>query len=290
MTKQKKKSSIVLVDDEAAALRTMETALRIEGFDSVEMFDSWKKAAKSIDPESTDAILLDIIMPDISGLDALRECRNCYPQIPVIMVTAVNDVEKAVTCMKSGAADYLTKPLNINRFIECINNVLIVDALEKEEAIVKKNPGINHGTIPYTATEKLVSLDKVLGSILKADLSGVSDKDLQMLQLFENIMHEQKMFLDPDIALDIVAERMNTNIVYARKLLKKAYNVNFRLYVNALRISEFIQLTRSDESVLLSIEGLCRSVGFTRRATFYEAFKAITGSTPGLWLEKITAL
>jgi YesN/AraC family two-component response regulator len=286
--------TIVLIDDEEAALRTMELALSVAGYHGIEMHTSWYAAVRGMDPARTALLLIDIIMPAVTGIDALVESRKRFPSIPVVMVTAVNDVDSAVACMKLGAADYLIKPLKNDRFLNCIRSVLLVDELQKQSGDEDEDRECDDENvlcvpdlIPAASTERLSRLEHYLNCFIDVDISKIPVESRSMFYAFADLMHDQKVFLDPDISLDGVAERMHTNITYLRTFIKTVFKANFRLYVNALRIREFLTLAYRADSSLLSIEGLCASVGFSRKATFYSAFKTITGSTPGYWLSAL---
>ena len=280
------KHAIVLIDDEYAALRAMDLALCVDGFCHVQMFTSWSAATKKINPLQTSAILLDLIMPDVSGIDALKECLCYYPWIPVIIVTGVNDVESAVTCMKLGAVDYLTKPLNNNRFVNCVRNVLFADSLQNNKTSIVVKPDKDEGTSHLTVTEKITALESLLGKIVSVKNNPMTIKHRMMLNQFVTIMKDRKAYIDPDINMSSVAKQMNSNTTYLRIFLRNVFQCSFSQYVNTLRILDFIVNARKNQG-LLSIEGICRMVGFTRRATFYDVFKSITGMAQG---EYITGL
>jgi YesN/AraC family two-component response regulator len=285
-TENKDEIPIYLVDDEPAALRAMKLTLSLHSFNHVQCSSSWEDARKKIPASENGIAVLDILMPGTSGIDALRECRSRFPSIWTIMVTAVNDLESAVTCMKLGASDYLVKPLDHNRFVACIKNVLAVEMFSEADKHIVKIPADANVITPPTSTEKLATLEKRLDSIIIPQNQNAASDFAAMLRNFTEILHTQKAYLDKDISMELVASRMGTNVVYLRAFISSVFKVNFRAYVNAMRIREFFYLARKQGSSCLkySVEGLCTTVGFRRRATFYEAFKAITGTTPGDWL------
>ncbi len=137
MDKQIKKGKILIVDDE----RSVRESFRIMLKDDYEILlaDSGKSAKKIIHGYEVDLVILDIRLPDISGIDLLKEIKSINPDIEVIMVTAVNEVQSAVKCIKLGAYEYIVKPfivedmLNIiSRAIERRNLVQKVSYLEEK--------------------------------------------------------------------------------------------------------------------------------------------------------------
>jgi len=103
--------SILTVDDETAFCKSMGEFLKRKGY-KVRSSQSGKEALKSIDHEKPDIVFLDLLMPDMHGKDILREIKKRYHDIPIIMITAINDAKKAIELLIQGASDYLTKPVD----------------------------------------------------------------------------------------------------------------------------------------------------------------------------------
>ena len=137
---------VYVVDDEKVAREGVVLALRkhykIEGFSNAE--DTIETVLNSPPP---DLILLDIGLPGMGGIDALKKIKELYPQIIVIMITAYEDVETVVSAMKQGAYDYVVKPLQMNALMVTVRNALETIKLRKEiqllhEKYLKENlPG-----------------------------------------------------------------------------------------------------------------------------------------------------
>jgi len=77
-------------------------------------------------------VLFDIKIPDIPGVDLLKSFKYKFPHVPIIIITSVDEVETAVTCMKIGASDYLTRPLERDRFISSVKRTMEMNTLRKE--------------------------------------------------------------------------------------------------------------------------------------------------------------
>jgi len=105
--------SILTVDDEIAFCKMIARFLESKGY-KVRSSQSGKDALKSIDHEKPDIVLLDLIIPDIKGEDILKKIKKDYPDIPVIIITALNDSKKAIELLIHGASDYLTKPVDLS--------------------------------------------------------------------------------------------------------------------------------------------------------------------------------
>lgn len=105
--------SILIVDDEILTLRNLKKALEKENYE-VHIADSGEKALEIIDSDKPHLILLDLMLPGISGIEVLKRIKENKSETIVIMMTAYEILEKAVEAMKLGAYDYLLKPFKIN--------------------------------------------------------------------------------------------------------------------------------------------------------------------------------
>ena len=105
---------ILVVDDELSIRKPIRIALLQAGYEVVEATDG-QEAIHALgdgdNPLLVDAILCDIRMPRINGIDAIQFFRSHYPSIPVIVLTGYPDCDLAVTLMKMGVRDYLVKPV-----------------------------------------------------------------------------------------------------------------------------------------------------------------------------------
>ncbi|MCR9213779.1 MAG: sigma-54 dependent transcriptional regulator [Proteobacteria bacterium] len=108
--------NILIIDDEVNLRRSLAFTLRQAGFDCVEA-QNGHVGCKLAKKESPDIILLDVRMPGMSGLDVLERLNGDLPDTPVIMMSAFDDTQDAVNAMKMGAADYLSKPFDIDELI-----------------------------------------------------------------------------------------------------------------------------------------------------------------------------
>ena len=105
---------ILVVDDNEDNRYTLHRRLKKDGYSEISLANGGQEALDIVYEESFDLILLDLMMPDISGLEVLQQVKSDpdLRHIPVIMVTASDDVESAAECIQSGADDYITKPIN----------------------------------------------------------------------------------------------------------------------------------------------------------------------------------
>ena len=105
---------VVLVDDEESVLHATAAVLHSAGVANIEMVQDGRRLLPSLERQPASAVLLDLFMPHIMGTKLLPDIVHLYPEVPVIVMTAAQDVETAVRSMKEGAFDYLVKPVAIN--------------------------------------------------------------------------------------------------------------------------------------------------------------------------------
>ncbi len=124
-------SKILVVDDDQSICRNLKEILTDKGHD-VEAVNSGFEALKLLDESDFDVVLLDLVMPGMTGMELLSEIRLKKPNTQVVMITAFATIENAVEAMKRGATDYVSKPFKMNE-IEVVVNMALEDAKFKEQ-------------------------------------------------------------------------------------------------------------------------------------------------------------
>jgi two-component system response regulator HydG len=131
------KEKILVVDDEQSHRTMLKAVLGREGYEVSEA-DDGTSAVKAVENDPFDLILMDIRMIDMDGIEAVGEIKKISPSIPVIMMTAYASVKTAVEALKSGAYDYLTKPLDIDELKILIKKALDYYHLQEENLFLKE--------------------------------------------------------------------------------------------------------------------------------------------------------
>lgn len=127
-------ATILIVDDEEVVLNGVRRTLRANGFDEVLMCADSRNVEPLLQGEPIALILLDLMMPHIGGRELLERIASSHPEIPVIVVTAEQDVRVAVDCMKVGAYDYLLKPVGADELMSTVRRALEHRELRDENA------------------------------------------------------------------------------------------------------------------------------------------------------------
>jgi DNA-binding NtrC family response regulator len=131
------KGSILVIDDEADIRESLETLLGLEGY-SVELAQNGTEGLHRLESRGYDLVLLDLMMPDRSGMDVLKEVRERDRDTPIFMITAYGSVEAAVTALKFGANDYFSKPWDNEKLVIEIERMIGARRLEHENRHLKR--------------------------------------------------------------------------------------------------------------------------------------------------------
>lgn len=119
-----KNLSILVVDDEAGILEMFKNIFKKKGW-NVFTAPTGNLALELVEKENLDLILLDIRLPDISGMDVLKEIKQKHAQLPVIMVTGFGyDNELVNEALRLGASGYVSKGMSVSEVVETVDNVL----------------------------------------------------------------------------------------------------------------------------------------------------------------------
>ncbi|MCJ7568150.1 MAG: sigma-54 dependent transcriptional regulator [Anaerolineales bacterium] len=130
-------ATVLIVDDEETARSFISDALTDAGYEAIEA-GTLAEANKAIDEGAGDIILLDVMLPDGSGLSLLDRLALENPRPPVILITAFGEVDTAVDAMKKGALDFLQKPLDLERLLQAVERSSEVVGLRRELDLLRR--------------------------------------------------------------------------------------------------------------------------------------------------------
>jgi len=132
---------ILIVDDDPVQRRLLESMVRRAGYDVViaEGGDAAAALLTGADAASIDAVVLDLVMPDLDGLGVLGRIRDAGLAIPVIVQTAHGGIDNVVSAMRAGATDFVVKPVGAERLEVSLRNALATRALESEIQRLKRS-------------------------------------------------------------------------------------------------------------------------------------------------------
>ncbi len=131
------KRSILICDDEKNIRSGLSMAMELEGFETLSAEDG-SVAWQIINKESVDLVITDLRMPKISGEELLKKINSAYPRMPVIILTGHGTIETAVEAMRSGAIDFFTKPVDLDRLTLVVKKALSTTDLYAEHELLKQ--------------------------------------------------------------------------------------------------------------------------------------------------------
>lgn len=170
---------ILLVDDDAGFLEETRRALHTNGITSITTLTDSSKVFQELASGTHSILILDWVMPGLSGADLLPEIVRQYPHLPVIILTGVNDLENVVSCIKQGAYDYITKPLDANRLISIVQKAFTTEELANQN---KKLTGYLQGQ-PLESPECF------------SDIITCSDRMQALFKIIEAMQHSRQPVL-----------------------------------------------------------------------------------------------
>jgi len=117
------KEKILVIDDEVSILEVVKLGLEEAGF-KIDVFSDPIEALNAFSESNYDAVLTDINMPEMSGLEVLRRCKKINPESVVILITAYSSIDSAIEAIRGGALDYIRKPFRMEELILRLNEAL----------------------------------------------------------------------------------------------------------------------------------------------------------------------
>jgi DNA-binding NtrC family response regulator len=128
---------VMIIDDEPLMRMTVQDALAAEGY-KVITAETGGKGLTLLRENRADMVITDLRLPDMDGIQILREVKTLSPETQVILITAYGSIDSAVTAMKEGASDYLTKPFSMEELLLIIKRIQRIRELEEENLSLRK--------------------------------------------------------------------------------------------------------------------------------------------------------
>jgi nitrogen regulation protein NR(I) len=158
---------VLVVDDEKNITTVIQAMLQKAGFDPIVFNDSGEAVEALETPETTDAgeiqaIITDLYMPGPSGMEILKHCQKFHPEIPVVIITAYGTVEAAVSALKQGAFDFITKPFDQTELLNVVNKAVMT-----YQARLKEPKEIIREQAPSPAISSMVGNSPQMQEIFK---------------------------------------------------------------------------------------------------------------------------
>src|SRR5579872_2809684 len=190
---------VLVIDDEADIREGLELLLTSEGF-SVDLAQNATEGLRKLEERPYDLVLLDLMMPDRSGMEVLAEVRERDKETPIFMITAYGSVEVAVNALKAGADDYFSKPWDNEKLIIEIERMIARSRLERENLQLKR------------ALRQRYSFPSIVGK---------SDRMLRVLDLISQVARSRATILitgETGTGKELVAKAIHANSSRAEQM------------------------------------------------------------------------
>src|SRR5215470_4993379 len=187
------KGRVLVIDDEPAIRESLHALLTLEGGYSVDLAEGGTEGLQKISKRAYDLVLLDLMMPDMSGMEVLQEVRERDRETPIFMITAYGSVQAAVDALKAGADDYFPKPFENDKLIREIEGVIARRRLEYENTHLKR------------ALKQRYSFPNIIGK---------SERMLRMLDLVSQVATSRSTILitgETGTGKELVAKAIHAN-------------------------------------------------------------------------------
>ena len=164
---------VLIVDDDPTFCLMLKSYLGNKGFDVKEVFSAGSALKVAVESEF-DIILTDLRLPDFDGIELIDKLKQVKPGVPAILMTRYGDIRSAVTAIKSGAFDYITKPVNPDELLLTVNK-----ALEKKKSETTREAGIRSEKLPGSlnylrgSSESSLLVEQYISLVAPTDMSVI---------------------------------------------------------------------------------------------------------------------
>lgn len=226
--------TVLVVDDEMLNRVVLSTNLQEQGY-AVAMAENGREALEMLESRPFDAVLLDLIMPELDGFQVLEKLKGDTKlrEIPVIVVSALDEMENVLRCIEMGATDYLPKPFDANLLRARLNASLAskrlrdieLEYLEQVDHVIQAAVAVESGTFREEQLDLVAKRDDALGKLARVFqrmARQVHDREQMLLQQ----MQELRIEIDEVKKARQVAEITETD--YFRELQEKANRLHRR--------------------------------------------------------------
>ncbi|ADU65967.1 sigma-54 factor interaction domain-containing protein [Desulfurispirillum indicum S5] len=165
---------LVIIDDEEDSLFSAKVALRSAGYRNITTLCDPRQGLDAVRQQGASVVILDLMMPHLSGQELLAQLMMEFPELTAIVMTAVNDVETAIECMKSGAFDYIVKPFDKSRLMATVQKAVEVSQLRAQVSRMRESLLESLDSTPaafeeiVTQSPRMKTLFKYIGAVAQS--------------------------------------------------------------------------------------------------------------------------
>jgi len=262
--------TILTIDDEFVNQQVLKNHLSLQNF-FVEQVYNGEQAFEYLEKnENPDLILLDIMMPGISGYEVCRKIREKYSSadLPIIMLTAKNQIADLVEGFKAGANDFIPKPFSKNELISRIKS-----HIELAEKIDGDKTELRNEILEIKEIQK--DMEQKYGQ------NRLSDETVEQLgKILKDVMQKEKPYIYENISLTTLSERLPVTTRELSQVINRKFGLTFHSFVNYYRVEEMKKILKDPANKNENIIQLSYRVGFKSKTSFNTIFKKGAGVTP----------
>ena len=155
---------VLIVDDEMHVVESQVSIMKANGITNLMSATDSREVIRLLQSNEVEVILLDLRMPYISGEDLLSHIKDDFPHVPVIIVTGTNEIDVAVKCMRTGAFDYMVKPVEESRLVSGVMRAIELRELKREYGDLRKRLLSDRLSNP-DAFRRIITQDRKMQSI-----------------------------------------------------------------------------------------------------------------------------
>jgi len=258
------KKRILVVEDDADIIKIHQDLLS-DRFTVIVKSSGMQAISYLREDPNIDLALLDIKLPDMSGIEVLKEIKKIKPSLPTIIITAFGNENVAVNAFRCGARDYVKKPFNTAELQKRIDFCLSLNIIEQ----AKHRKALTN------------EADEFAADFVSRTKAGRKNHNLQ--QALKYIHNNFTM----DISLDRVAGVAGISRYHFSRLFKEMTGLTYQSYLNHVRIEQAKRLLNDDA---LSITNTGHAVGYSDLTHFERIFKKLVGATPSQYRRRTLSL
>jgi two-component system nitrogen regulation response regulator GlnG len=198
------KAKILIVDDDNRVIESLREYISDFNY-SLDVVRTGREALQKAVSDDYDLVMLDINLPDFSGMDVLRELKKAGSSQPVLVMTGFVSTDAAIEAMKLGAHEFITKPFDLDRLMGVINRLVNKTPPMRGLATFSIEPKAVEGTI-VGKTPEMVEIAKIIGQVAATDASVLimgesgTGKELVARSIYANSLRNDKPFLSVNCA------------------------------------------------------------------------------------------
>ncbi|MBA4186779.1 MAG: Fis family transcriptional regulator [Planctomycetaceae bacterium] len=194
---------LLIIDDETNVLYSLQTGLETDEL-TVVTAKTGKRGLTLVPKEEPDVVIVDVRLPDMTGLEVFDKIKEIAPKVPVVIITAFAATETAIEAMKRGAFDYLLKPVDLHHLREVVGRALELRRMQSVPAVFDRpeTVGDESGTDPIVGRSSVMQdVYKTIGRIAQQDVTVLilgesgTGKELVARALFQHSKRANKPFL-----------------------------------------------------------------------------------------------